>query len=121
MRIKNLLRMLFAITAVSASVFANATNFYLVSFEVLRDGQSIASPNLMMSENEPASLKIAGVNGFELSAVIRSTSMREMQLAVFLKTESGEMSPAFMFTPGAALKIAEGGLELRIKTERNNI
>jgi hypothetical protein len=121
MRTKNLLRMLLAAIAMSASLAGNASNFYLVSFEVLRDGQPIASPSLVMSESEPASLKIAGVNGFELSAVIRSTSMSEMQLAVFLKTDRGELSPAFMFAPGAVLKFAEGGLELRIKTERNKL
>ncbi len=119
MRTRILYRAFFIALAAFASVVASATNFYVVSFEVSRSGQTIAAPSLMMLESEPVSFKTSGENRVELSAVIRSVSAGEMQLIVFLKTESGELSPAFMFTPNAPLTVSSGDLELRVKVDRN--
>lgn len=95
-----------AVAALALSCEAGAADRWRVAAALLHDGKQFANPSVVVAAGRPATIKVDGEDGYELTLGIDNIGRGRLRLYAMLVSDYGSMSPAFALRPGQTAKVA---------------
>lgn len=106
---------------VSASLsFAGPPGTYEVSAKLTHAGQPFAEPSAVVRANTPASIEVAGPNGYKLTLTVTDMAPDKIQVAADLDSPHGSMAPTVIVRPGQPASVSVGNLGLELTVSRDD-
>ncbi|MFL6585710.1 MAG: hypothetical protein ACJ8GV_02335 [Luteimonas sp.] len=108
---------LLALAVSSAAGQADPTDAFAVSAKLTSAGQTFAEPSAVVLAGSPASIEVAGSDGYTLVVTVSEIAGDQIRIAADLDSSHGSMAPTIVVRPGepASVWVGDLGLELTVR------
>lgn len=109
------------VLCLSASLsFASPPDSYEVSAKLTHVGQAFATPSIVVLANKPASIEVAGPDGYKLMLTVTNLAPDKIQVAAHLDSTYGSMAPTVVVRPDTSVSVSVGDLGLELTVSRSD-
>jgi hypothetical protein len=109
-----------ALSLAAVSFNATAANAYKVKAQISQDGELIASPEVVVTEQSPAVIKMDKVGGQNLVLTATYLSQGKVSVTSAISSAGETARPTVMVGPGSPATVKTGKLELTFTAVRSN-
>lgn len=107
-------RLSFLLLLISASCAAHAAESYDVSLQIFHDARLIGSPSLIVEDDKPASIRVGGQNGYEISVTTHRIQSNLIDVLMNLALDHDSMAPEMLVQPDEKASVAVGDIKIAI-------
>ena len=114
--ISKVFALLVLITVTTASQ-SGPTDSFVVSAKLTNAGRTFGEPNAVVLANAPATVEVAGSDGYTLMVTVSDITANQIQVVANLDSPHGSMAPTIVVRPdeAASVRVGELGLEVTVR------
>ena len=120
MDVRNTLAAVSFLALATLAPAVEAAGRYAVSAQLSHQGEVFASPSAVVSEGEPATIEVAGADGYRLVLTVKEVDADRIEVAASLDSARGSMTPNVVVEPGATARVQAGDVGLALVVRRSN-
>lgn len=107
-------RLSFLLLLISASCTAHAAEAYDVSLQIFQNARLVGSPSLIVEDDKPASIRVGGENGYEISVTTHRVQPDLIDVLMNLAIDHDSIAPEMLVPPDEKASVAVGDIKVAI-------